>query len=161
MSYSSKKTISSMAAGIILIIGYIIYARGGTAPAHDDLKAWAVVILVFIGIGVAATIVVQILFHIAFAVGTAVKEREQDDKTVERIIEASVIEDERDKFISLKSGRAGYICSGIGFVAALAALAFGLSALFALHILFGAVFIGSFVEGVVSIYHYERGICNG
>jgi len=161
MSYSSKKTISGMAVGIILITGYIIYALGGAAPAPEDLKAWAAAILIFIGIGIAAGIVIQILFHIAFAVGTAVKERERDDKTVERIISASVVEDERDKLIELRSGRIGHIFSGLGFVAALVALAFGMSALFALHILFGVFFVGALIEGAVSVYYYERGIRNG
>jgi hypothetical protein len=161
MSYNSKRTIVTLIAGFILIVGYIIYAIGGSAPAPDDLKSWAIAMLVFIGIAVVLMIVVHILFHIAVAIGIAVKEQQRDDKTVGRIIAAEMSEDERDKIINLKAYRIGYICAGIGFVAVLVALAFGLSAVVALHILFGASAVGSFAEGIASVYFYEKGVCNG
>ena len=157
MSYNSKKTIISVAAGVLLGVVYAIYALSERAPAPGDLKSWATAMLVFLGVGIAAIIVIQILFHVAFAIGIAVKEREQDDKTVERIIASTVVEDERDKLVSLRSGRIGYITVGVGFVAMLIALAFGLSAIAALHILFAACFVGSAAEGVVSVYLYEKG----
>ena len=160
MSYNSKKTIVSMIAGIILIVAYMIYALGQHAPAPDDLKSWAIAMLVFIGISVAAIIVIQILFHIAVTVGVAVKERAQDDKIVERIVASTVAEDERDKLISLKSSRVTCIFAGIGFVFALMGLAFGISDIFALHILFGSFSVGSIVEGFVCIYFYEKGVRN-
>jgi fatty acid desaturase len=161
MSYNSKRTITSLIAGLILTAAYAVYALGGSSPAPGDLKLWAIAMLVFIGIAVVAMIVVHILFHIAVAIGIAVKERQHDDKTVERIIAAEMSEDERDKIINLKAYRIGYICAGVGFVAALVALAFGLSAVFALHILFGASAVGSFAEGIASVYFYEKGVRNG
>ena len=161
MSYTSKRTVVSMLAGILLIAAYTVYALGRTSPAPEDLKSWAAVMLVFIGISVAAMIVIQILFHIAFAIGVAVKERESDEKNIERIISSSMIEDEMYKLIDLKSSRAGYICAGTGFIAALAALAFGMPAAAALHIMFGSFAAGSLVEGSVSVYHHERGVRNG
>jgi hypothetical protein len=150
-----------MVAGILLMIAYSIYALGKTAPAPDNMKSWAVVMLVFIGVSVAVMIVIQILFHIGLAIGIAVKEKEHDDEKVERIIKASMVEDERDKLISLKASHIGYACGGTGFIAALIVLAVGLSTLCALHIVFGSFFVGSIVEGCVSIYHHERGIRNG
>jgi hypothetical protein len=161
MSYNSKRTIISLIAGLILTAAYAIFAFGTSAPASDDLKAWAVAMLIFIGIAIVIMIVIQILFHIAFAIGIAVKERQHDDKTVERIIAAEMAEDERNKIINLKSYHIGYICAGVGFVAALVALAFGLSAVIALHILFGASAIGSITEGIASVYFYEKGVRNG
>ena len=147
-----------MIMGVLLAAAYIIYALSDSSPAPDDLKSWAAAMLVFIGIGVAAAIVIQIIFHIALSIGIAVKEREQDEKTVERIIASTVVEDERDKLISLKSAHIGYIFAGLGFVAALVALAFGTQFVTALHILFGTFSSGSLVEGIVSVYFYERGI---
>jgi len=164
MSYSSKRTITSMAAGLLLIIAYAIYALGSHAPAHEDLKSWAVVMLVFIGIGIVTTIVIMILFHIAFAIGVAAKEHFQGRKpeeNVERIMKSSMVEDEREKLIALKSSRIGYICAGVGFVAALVALAFGMPAVIALHIMFGSCAIGSLIEGCVGVYLHERGVRNG
>jgi hypothetical protein len=158
MSYNIK--IINMVAGVLLIIAYSIYAMGETAPASDDLKSWAMAMLIFIGISIVVMIVIQILFHIVLAIGITIKEREEDDETVERIITSTVIEDERDKLISLKSAHLGSACVGAGFIVALIVLAFGSSALVALHIAFGSFIIGSIVEGGASIYYYERGVRN-
>jgi len=158
MSYTIK--IVNMVACVLLIIAYSIYAMGETAPEPDDLKSWAIAMLIFIGIGIVVMIVIQILFHIVLSIGIAIKEREEDDKTVERIITSTVVEDERDKLISLKSAHIGSTCVGVGFVAALLILAFGSSALVALHVIFGSFIIGLLVEGGASIYYYERGVRN-
>ena len=157
MSVKSKRTIVSMVAGIILIAVYIFYARGKDFSG-EDLKSWAVLMLVFIGISVAAMILINIVFHIVFAIGTAVKEREKSDSEVERIIESSVVEDEMDKIINLRSAQIGNICTGIGFIAALVTLAFGMPAVIALHVLFGSLAIGSIIQGGANVYFYEKGV---
>ena len=161
MTYNSKKTITSMAAGVLLLIGYIIYALGPHAPAPQALNRWAGAILIFIGIGIAGVIIIQILFHIAYAIGIAAKEQHQSDKDVERILASTMVEDERDKLINFKAAHASQICAGLGFVAALAVLTFGGTALLGLHILLGAFSGGSLIEGAVSIHLYERGVHNG
>ena len=161
MSYTSKRTLISMGVGVILLIVYAIYAFGNASPAPEDLKSWAVVILVYIGICITAGIIIQILFHIAFAIGIIVKEKEHDDKNVERIIKSSMLEDERDKLISLKSSHIGYSCAGFGFVAGLIALATGIPSIIVLHIMAGAFAVGSIIEGCVSVYLNERGVQNG
>jgi hypothetical protein len=160
MSYNSKRTIVSMAAGGVLIAAYIIYALGSHAPAPEDLRAWATAMLIFIGIGIAVNIVIQILFHIALAIAIAVKEKVREENTIERMISSSAIEDERDKLISLKSSHIGYICAGAGFVGGLAALAAGVSVIAALHIMAGSCAAGSLVEGCAAVYFHERGIRN-
>jgi len=160
MSMKSKRTITSMVAGVILFAAYAVYALGRDF-AGTDLKSWAIVLLAFMGISIAAMILIHILFHIAFAVGTAVKEHGKSDKEVERIIESSVVEDEMDTIINLKAAHIGSICTGTGFIAALAALAFGVSAAVALHVLFGAFGLGSLIQGGVSVFFYERGVKNG
>ena len=161
MSFTSKRTLVTMVAGILLLILYVVYALGDASPAIEDLKSWAVAILIFIGICIAAGIVVQIVFHIALAIGITVKEKDIDGKDVERIIESSMVEDERDKLISLKSSHIGYICAGFGFMAGLIVLAAGISAVVVLHIMAGAFAIGSIIEGCASVYFNERGVRNG
>jgi len=161
MSYNSKKTIAGIITGALMVAAYIIYALSKHSPTPDNLKSWATTMLVFIGISVVAVIIVQILFHIAFAVRVAAKEGEQDGKTVERLIASTVVEDERDKLVGLRSARIGYSVTGAGLVAMLAVLALGLSAVAALHILLGATAVGSMAEGIVSVYFYERGVRNG
>ena len=161
MSYNSKKTMAGIAAGIVLIIGYIIYALGEKAPAAGQLKSWATAMLVFIGISVVVMIIIQILFHIGFAIGIAIREGERDDKNLRRIFNSETVEDERDKAIGLRSDRIGQIIGGAGFIVALISLVAGASAICALHIIFGSFAIGSVAGGVASIYHYERGVRNG
>jgi hypothetical protein len=118
-------------AGILLAISYIAHELGEKSPQPSDLRSWATAMLAFSGFGVVALIVIQILFH--FAAGIAVRQRENGDKRVERIIAFDMAEDERDKLILLKSSHAGYICAGIGFMSALAALAIGATSVAALH----------------------------
>ena len=158
MSYSSKRNIVSILAGILIMIAYIIYALGGHSPAPEDLKSWAIAMLIFIGIGVVAVIVIQVMFHVVFAIGIAVKEQECDDEKINRIIKSSMTEDEREKIVNLKSSHIGYVCAGIGFIAALAALAFSAASVVALHILFGTFAVGSIIEGIVSVYYFEKGV---
>ena len=159
MSFKSKRTISSMIVGIILAVAYVIYALSKNAPSSDDMSKWAQTMLIFIGISIAASIVLQIAFHIFYSIGIAIKEREKDDKEVERIIESEMKEDELDKYVELKSSRVGYIVCGIGLVVALVWLAFfGTAMIVSMHIILGAAFAGAFVEGCLSIRYYERGI---
>ena len=161
MSYKSKRTVVSIVTGIAFLIVYTYYALGRHAPAPDNLKSWAVTMLVSIGIGVVVSIVVQIVFHLLFSIGVAIKEQGCDDKKVERMISSLMVEDEMDKLIGLKSARIGYFVTVAGFILALVALVTGLSAVMALHILFGAFAIGAIMEGVVSVYLYEKGVLNG
>ena len=158
MSFSSKKTIAGILTGVLIVGAYIIYALSNHAPSPDDLKGWAIAMLIFIGIGVVAAIIIQIAYHIAFAIGMAIKEQVRDDKTIKRIFDSETAEDERDKMITLKSSHTSHSVTGIGFVAALIALALGVSAVMALHIILGAVAFGQTVGGILDIYFYEKGV---
>ena len=161
MSYNSKRTIASMVAGVLLIAAYIIYAFGEHAPASEDLKSWAIAMLVFIGISVVAIATVQVIFHIVSTIVTAPRECGHGDKNIERKLSSLMVEDERDKLIRLKSAHIGYVFAGTGFVAALVGLACGMSSIIALHVIFGTLAIGSVAEGIATIYFYENGVRNG
>ena len=97
-----------MGVGIMLMIAYIVYALGNSAPAPDDLKRWAIALLVYVGSCIAAGILIQIVFHISLAIGLSAKEKECDDKRVARIIKSSMLEDERYRLIELRSSKVGY-----------------------------------------------------
>jgi len=157
MTLKSKRNITSLAAGILSAAAYVIYALSGAAPDSGDLKAWATVMLIFLGLAVGVQIVTQIIFHIVVSVGIAVKEGEKDGKKIERIIKSEMKEDERDKRIRLKASHIGYSCVGVGFIAALIALACGTAALTALHILLGTGAAAAFADGVMSIFLCEKG----
>jgi hypothetical protein len=172
MSYQEKRTIASIITGILVLAAYCIYAaaqyRSG-AIAEGDLKFWAGAMLIFIAIGVAASIIIQIVFHILLAMSIAyqekVKNNQCDDKeiekTVERTIGAEMVEDEMDKLIGLKSTRVGFVLAGIGFVTALVSLVLNYSPVVMLNILFISFCLGSLFEGFAQLYFYRRGILNG
>jgi len=163
MSYQEKRTIVSVVTGALLLAAYCIYAFGKAGMANlDNLKFWATTILVFIGIGIVALIIIQIVFHILLSISMAVKQKMKDetcdDKEIEKSIEREMVEDEMDKLIELKANRIGYTFVGFGFVAGLVAIALGASAVVMLNILFISCSGGSLVEGLVQIRYYRRGV---
>lgn len=163
MSYQEKKTIVSIVTGALLLAAYCIYAFGQAGMAQlDNLKFWATTMLVFIGIGVAAMIVTQIIFHILLSVSMAVKQKLDnencDDKEIEKTIKSDMVEDEMDKLIELKANRIGYTFVSVGLVAGLVSIAFGASAVVMLNIAFLSCLVGSLVEGLIQLRYYRRGI---
>lgn len=163
MSYQSKKTITSMVGGALVLAEYCIYAFGrysSGAIAEGNLKFWAGTMLVFIGIGIVVTIVLQIVFHIALSIGIAVKDRACDEKEIDKRVEATVIEDEMDKLIELKSSQIGFVLAGVGFVGALILLVLGYSTVVMLNVMYLSFLVGSLVEGAASLYFYGKGVSN-
>jgi uncharacterized protein YqgQ len=158
MTYKSKRTLASMLSGLLLILAYILTALGPHAPEASDMKGWAILVLIFIGIGIAATIVIQILFHIGFAVGMAVQKRGKDMEVLEQEIESLSKDDEMDKAIEFKSAQAVLVFCGMGVMAFLIALALGGTFVLSFHLLIGLTALGNFAEGIASIVYYERGV---
>jgi len=163
MSYKEKKTLMSLITSTLLLVAYCIYAFGKTGMEHmNDLVFWARTILIFIGIGIVALIIIQIVFHILMAISQAVqqkmKDESVDDKEIEKSIEREMVEDEMDKLIELKANKIGYSIMGAGLVAGLIAIAFGASAVALLNILFLSAWLGSFLEGLMQIRYYRKGI---
>jgi hypothetical protein len=158
MMLKSKRTAAGIFVATVLVIGYIFYALGDSAPAAGDLKGWARLILFFIGISVVAQIVTQIIVHVAFAASVAAKEGSKDEKVIKRVVESEMAEDEMDERITFRSSHVGYGCAGAGFVIALIALAFfDISAALMLNILLMVFFISMIAGSIVSIYLYEKG----
>lgn len=165
MSYQEKRTIVNMISGVLVLVAYSIYALNrynSGAAAASDLKSWAGAILIFIGIGIAATIIIQIVFHILLSIFIAVEKKIQDqtydDKEIEKSIKSEMVEDERDRLIDLKSTRIGFALAGGGFIAALVSLLLDYSPVVMLNILFISFLAGSLVEGFTQLYYYRRGV---
>ena len=165
MSYQEKRTIVSVLTGIAVLAAYCIYAFGQAQAinvAPTDLKFWALTMLIFIGIGVGASIIIQIVFHILLSIGLAIKKTIEngtvDDKVIEQEIGSEMVEDEMDKLIELKSTRVGFAIAGIGFVAALLSLILNYSPAVMLNVLFISFCAGSILEGFAQLYYYRRGI---
>jgi hypothetical protein len=168
MSYQEKRIIISIITGVFILVAYCTYVYGkhqSGAIAADDLKFWAGAMLMFIGIGIAAVIVIQIVFHILFSVAIAVQEKARngmcDDKEIEKTIGAEMVTDEMDKLIELKSMRIGFGVAGIGFVTALVSLILNYSPAMMLNIMFLSFSAGSLLEGFTQLYFYRKGVNNG
>ncbi|WP_166242518.1 hypothetical protein [Paenibacillus turpanensis] len=165
MSYQEKRSIASLITAIFILGAYSIYSYGklqSGAVAIGDLKFWANTMLMFIGLGIVAVIVIQIIFHILLSVSVAVKEKTRngrcDDKTIMKTIESEMVTDEMDKLIELKSGRVGFIVVGIGFVTALVSQTLSDSSAVMLNIMFVSFFAGSLFGSVIQLYYYRRGV---
>ncbi|MBI9095531.1 MAG: hypothetical protein JEY71_11665 [Sphaerochaeta sp.] len=161
MSYQEKRTLTSMVSGVVVIISYYLYAFGKYQKGLvgvSDLKFWAGTMLTFIGIGIIASIIIMILFHILYAIALAAKQRHYDEKEISNTIESSMVEDEMDKLIGLKSSRIGFICAGVGFVGALVTLLFDQPPMVMLNLLFFSFSLGSLFEGGLTLYYYRKGV---
>lgn len=165
MSYQEKRTGVTTITGLLVIIAYCIYAFGGkysNLAATADLKSWAQVMLIFLGINIAATIVIQIIFHILYSISIAVKQTIRDQKPdedeIEETIESEMVTDERDRLIELKSSRIGFIITSIGFFGSLIALVLDHSPVVMLNILFVSFYASSLLQGGVQFFAYRKGI---
>jgi hypothetical protein len=163
MSYQEKRTIVSIASGAVLLAAYSIYAFGKAGMANlENLAFWAKTMLIFIGIGIVALIIIQIVFHILLSISMAVKQKLKDescdDKEIEKSIEREMVEDEMDKLIELKSSKIGNVAAGVGFFGGLVALALGASAVVMLNILFFSCGVGGMLEGLMQIRYYRKGV---
>lgn len=165
MSYQEKRVLVSVLTGAALMTAYAVnalgkYYAGLTAPEH--IMLWAITMLQFIGIGIAAAIVIQIVFHILISVAIAAKESIRNDKCgddhIKKAIALEMVEDEMDKLIELKSMRIGFAVAGGGFMIGLITLALGYTPVLMLNLLFAAFSVGSLLEGLTQLYYYRKGV---
>jgi len=173
--YQEKKTITSILAGLVVIILYCIYGitkyRELGAEILNDLSFWSTAMLVTIGGGMVLMIVIQIVFHIFLAVANEVarevakevaKKSTSGEKVVEfEEMEIADVEDEMDRLIALISLRNGYVVLSIGFIAALATLYFKMPPGIMLNVMFLSFFLGSLLEAFSQLYLYRKGVHNG
>jgi hypothetical protein len=165
MSYQIAKTITNILSGIAVLVVYLVYVSSRYQAgllATDELKSWAQIMLIFIGIGIAMAIVVQIIFHILYSIGIAVnqsiKNGSCNDQDIEKTIELEMVEDEMGKLIELKAMRVSFIFVGVGFVASLVLLFFDYPEFIALNVLFASFFAGGILDGFTQLYYYLRGV---
>jgi len=160
MSYLEKRTLTTLSTMALIYTAYCIYAFT-RFQIQEPLRTWAITMLIFIGIAIIVVIIVQILFHVLLSVEIAVKESVTDpdgyDKKIGQTIKNEFIEDERDKMLGLKSMRAGYIIRGGGLIAGLISLVLNAPPAVMLNIIFSSIFLGSVIEGIVTLIYYRKG----
>lgn len=164
MSYQEKRVLLSIFIGVSIFVSYFLYTTNKVQSGlvlEGDLKFYATAILVFIGIGIIAMIVGQILFHILLSIGMAIQEQVEngkvDDRLIEKSIKAEMVTDERDRLIELKSLRVGSVSASIGMMIGLAVLVLNDSPVLMLNILFASFCLGSVLEGCVQLFLYRKG----
>ncbi len=168
MSYQEKRTVMSVITGALILVSYFIYTNGkyqSGIVAEGDLKFWAGSMLLFIAIGIAVTVLIQIIFHILLSVAIAaeakIKNADCDEKEIESNIKIEMTTDEMDKLIELKSNMIGFGVAGAGFMLALILLVLDYSPVIMLNVMFVSFSVGSMSEGLAQLYFYRRGITNG
>jgi hypothetical protein len=163
MSYTSKKNIVIIAAGLALIGAYLLYATGANAPAAEDVKAWAAAMCKYGAIGIGIQLLVQTLFHVAFAFNASRKkevraQKEKDDRAVDKILAAEWKSDEWTNRIDAKASRVGHNFYVMGVISLFVALAVGAEVVVALNLMFCICSFALIAEGVAGIVFHERSI---
>jgi len=163
MSYPEKRTLATLSTMSLIFAVYCIYAFT-RFQIQDPLRTWAITMLIFSGIAIIVMVIVQILFHVLLSVEIAVKEAvtdpDVDDKKIGQTIKNEFIEDERDKMLAHKSMQVGYIIRGGGLIAGLVSLVLNAPPAIMLNIIFAATFLGSVIEGIVTLMYYRKGFSN-
>ncbi|MDP4094964.1 MAG: hypothetical protein Q8920_16600 [Bacillota bacterium] len=167
MSYQEKRTITEIFSALLILIAYGLYIIN-RFHAHtinmQELKPWASAMLIFVGLGIIATIIIQILFHILLSISIAVKESvagKDKGQDINKAIANSMVGDEMHKLIELKSSRMSTFFYGFGFIAALVSIVLSSPLPVMLNILFGSWLLGWIFEGSVRLIYYRKGVRNG
>lgn len=149
MSYQEKSSVVSIVSNLMVLVFYSFFIKAkiasGLVSDENALKYIAVTMLIVIG----ASIILRIINLIIFSIITVIITRDESE------IEA---EDERDKLFGYKSERVSQIIAGVGFLAGLITLAFGLTPVIMVNILFYTFIAGDIVASIVKISMYRKGM---
>lgn len=148
MTYHEKKSLINIITAFLVYGFYYNYKYqqylSMNMTMEEQLQFWGKTILIAIPIMIGAKIVI----HIAFVIVNTIVTREKHPE----------MEDERDKLIELKSTRNAFFIFGMGFVVALAAIAWGQS----IHVMFLVIIAGGLLselfDNLSRLIYYRRGI---
>ncbi len=148
MSYQEKKSLVSLFATTLFTIGYFIYVfqvqQDGDPAALNDLQLWGKAVLILLPC--------QIVWHILVHIGFSIVHKMTTDE------DPPAFEDERDKLIELKSSRNGHYAFMLGFMVAMAVLAWGGGAFQMFVTMICGGILSSVIESVSHLYYHRRGI---
>ncbi len=148
MTYQEKQNVVNIFSALLITVVYAFMVlqrhQQGQFDLTQDFNKWGVLFLIFIGVSVAARIVILIIFHIINAIAT------REEKVPE--------EDERDKLVKLKATRNSYYAFTSGFVVSVIGLALGMPVhwIFIAFVCFGLV--AEIIENGSQIYYYRKGV---
>ena len=148
MTYQERQNLVNIFSAVLItgIYSLIVFQRhrDGVFDLTRDFSKWGILFLIFIGVSVAARIVIQIVFHIINAIAT----REEDVPK----------EDERDKLVKLKATRNSYYAFVSGFVISVVGLALGMPVhwIFIVFVISGL--ISEIIDNSSQMYYYRKGV---
>jgi hypothetical protein len=148
MDQKEKQILVTSISMIAIFVCYSLYVYykyvADNIAIIDDFKFWGKAFLIFIPV----TIIAQIIIHIVFAIiNKMVTNEDMDTRS-----------DERDKLIDLKAIRISHWIFTIGFLFAMASLAFGLPPYLMFITLFASGLVSSIISEVAKIYFYRKGV---
>lgn len=148
MNYETKNIYAGIAStAIIFTIYYIVVSGMYAAGRFEGPEGTALLgkaILALMGGGILVHIIMMILASIVFAI-------------ILRDSELSSVVDERDKLIELRGLRVSYHVFGAGYVAAMVAMAMGVSVFWVFNLLLAFCALSTLTEAVVRLALYHRG----
>ena len=148
MTYQEKQNIVNIFSGLLItaIYALIVFQRQqqGIFDLTEDFSKWGVIFLIYIGVSVAARIIILIVFHIINAIAT----REEEIP----------VEDERDKLVKLKAIRNSHYAFSGGFVVSVMGLAVGMPVHWIFIAFVGFGLVSEIIDNSSQIYYYRKGI---
>jgi hypothetical protein len=148
MDQKERQIVISLVCSVVTIVWYALHVYfkhiEGNLEIMNDFRFWGKTFLWLIPIAIVA----QIVIHIIYAI-------------INRIITNEDIptkNDERDKFIELRSIRISHWIFTSGFMCSMVAMAFGFQPYVLFLGLFGSGFLASIVAELVKLFYYRRGI---
>lgn len=145
-----KIYISVSLVSTLLILGYYLLnlipmMRQGDLNSGDVFRLAAIAIIASIVLNIAGNILTNIVIHIIHAIQT------QSDK------EVRLIEDERDKLISLKGAQVSYVAFSLGVLASMLAFVLGQPALVMFCLIIFFSLLAEICGDLAQFYYYSRG----
>ncbi len=149
MSYQEKSSILSLICFPFFYGAYWIFTvqkiNRGAPGMVDDLRFWAIQILIFVGLSIIGRIILEILFNIASAIAT-------------RREEVSMMEDERDRLFEMRSTRVSAYIIGFGFLLSLGTLALQWPPYIMLNVLYFAFILSTLAAEIAKLRYYRMGM---
>lgn len=164
MSLKSKKTLVEVVIGLLLAIGYLVYALSPVAPLMEETNRWAIMMLATMGIGVGAMILTEVAFNVGYVVVLAhrkqhePKEKQEIKEEIEQSVEVAFKEDEMDKQISFKIHFVAMGIIGTALIVALFLIAFNIPLMICMNVVFASCVAGMLVDAILKIVLSEKGL---
>jgi len=147
MSFGERTIISELLANAVIVVLFIVVLASrnaqGAFAGPDGLTVWARLVLWMIPAAILAGIVVTLLFTLAHRLITG----EPSD----------TLTDERDRLIAGLGWKVTMIVTATGFVAALGALAAGLTVFSVLNLMLASFAAGDTAGNLAKLIAYRRG----